>query len=262
MSERFSRRHGYEAHDSEIRVREDAPEELRSVLVDIAYESGLRPGELRSIICRVLRIAADPDNWSEFPNIDYEVRSELMNCEWYRVYDVIEEIPGALSDGYPDEFEEEMNKYFHMKGIGWQLFDGRIEVRGPEAFEVAVEGALNTLRQDKRSTAHTELLEALKDLSRRPVSDTTGAIQHSMAALECVARDITGNPNATLGKIINDNPDLIPKPLDQAVEKAWGYASETGRHLREGESPKYAEAELIVSMSSAVSSYLINKVSD
>lgn len=64
---------------------------------------------------------------------------------------------------------------------------------------------------------------------------------------------------ATLGEVIKRNPGLLPKPLDQAVEKAWGYASETGRHLREGDSPAYDEAELIVGLSGAVCRYLARK---
>ena len=262
MTNRFSRRHGYEDKNVEIKVREDATEELRSVLVDIAYESGLRPSQMRDIVCKVLRIAPDLNNWSEYPNVDHEVRWELSNCEWYLVYDVIEEIPNILyqlSESNPDHFEKELNRYFQRKGVGWQIVDGRVEVRGSETFEFAIETGLDILEKTGRSTALTELVEALGDLSRRPNADTTGAIQHAMAALECVARDITGNPKSTLGKIIKDNPSLLPKPLDQSVEKAWGYASETGRHLREGDSPEYPEAELIVSMSSAVCSYLIHK---
>jgi len=53
-----------------------------------------------------------------------------------------------------------------------------------------------------------ELHEALDDLSRRPEPDLTGAIQHAMAALECVASDTYGNPKATLGDIIKRYPDL------------------------------------------------------
>ena len=79
-----------------------------------------------------------------------------------------------------------------------------------------------------------------------------------MAALECTARDLTGDKNATLGKIIDRNPDLFPKPLDQAVDKLWGYASENGRHLREDGAPGFAEAELIVNTSAALCGYLMH----
>ena len=256
MIERFSTRHGYDNAAPEITVREDAPRELRSVVVDIAYEAGLTPGQLREVVCRVLRIQADPYNWSDFPNIDREVRLALRGCEWSGVYDVIEEIPGAITDGSPAEFEYELNMYFIRKGIGWQITDGLIEVRGPEPFEVAISGALDNLSESDRETAHTELREALSDLSRRPV-DKTGAVQHAVAAMECVARDISGDSNATLGRLINQNPGMLPRPLDTAVEKIWGYASNRGRHLREGETISYEEAELIVTISAAVCSYLV-----
>jgi len=150
MTTRFSTRYGYDNATPEISIREDAPRELRSVIVDIAYEAGLAPGQLREVVCRVLRVESDPDNWSDFP-ITLEVKGELLRCEWFEVYDIIEEIPDAITDGTPTEFEDELNKYFLRKGIGWQLIDGRVEVRGPEPFEIAVSGALDNLAQIHRS---------------------------------------------------------------------------------------------------------------
>ncbi|WP_346330419.1 hypothetical protein AABD48_06665 [Vibrio parahaemolyticus] len=52
---------------------------------------------------------------------------------------------------------------------------------------------------------------------------------------------------------------LIPPPLDDAVVKAWGYASENGRHIREGREPSDNEAELIVGICAAVGNYLVKK---
>ena len=174
MTGRFSERYGYDNAEPEIKVREDAPSELRSVLVDIAYESGLWPTALRETICRVLRTAANPGNWSDFPNIDIEVRYALEQCEWFEVYDVIEEIPSALNaidNGSPMNFEEEINAYFVRRGIGWWLVDGMVEVRGPETFEVPVRGALRVLEETGQMTAQSELREAIDDLSRRPNAD-------------------------------------------------------------------------------------------
>ena len=262
MRSRFSERRGYQRVIPDIKVREDAPSELRSVLVDIAYEAGLRPRQLRRVVCRVLRVEADPNNWGEFPNIDNEVRDELRRCEWFEVYDVIEEISDSIADGSPEEFEDSLNEYFIKRGIGWQLVDSQIEVRGSAPFEAAVQGALDYLDESERETAHKELREALNDLSRRPRADVTGAVQHAVAALECVARDISGDSNATLGRIIKDNPDLLPNPLDQAIEKIWGFASNRGRHLKEGAAPSFEEAELVVTISAAVCGYLTQKARD
>ena len=52
---------------------------------------------------------------------------------------------------------------------------------------------------------------------------------------------------------------LIPKPPDDAVSKAWGYASEHARHMREGRESSYEEAKLTVGICAAVSTYLFKK---
>jgi hypothetical protein len=143
-------------------------------------------------------------------------------------------------------------------GIGWQLTDGAIVTRGSEAFEATVHAALPALEVAGLSTSKEELHKALADLSRRPQPDLTGAIQHAMAALECTARTASGD-RATLGDIIKRYPGLIPRLLDTAVEKAWGYASEKGRHLQEGRTPERDEVELIVGIAATISTYLAKK---
>jgi hypothetical protein len=263
---RFSERQGYQPDDAEISARYEAPSELRGVLVDIAYESGLDPHKLRAVVCRQLRAREDSSNWSAYPNVDNEVREHLDSCEWYHVYDLIEAINEKLErmttrTGEPAaaHFAEEINKYFRRRGIGWQLVDGRIELRGPESFESALTDARRELTDAQRNTASSELHEAIADLSRRPKPDVTGAIQHALAALECVARDVTGDPKSTLGTILSRNPGLLPPPLDQAVEKLWGFASEQGRHLREGRAPSEEEAQLAVIVAAGVCQYLSKK---
>ena len=99
--------------------------------------------------------------------------------------------------------------------------------------------------------------EALRDISRRPEPDITGSIQHAMAALEATAREVTGQSNPTLGKLV---PMLnLPAPLDQAVHKLWGYASERGRHIREQELVDHSEAELIVAIAGALCAFLAQR---
>lgn len=95
--DRFSRRHGFEPANQAITVRNDAPESLRGVVVDIAYEAGLTPHVMRRVVCRILRVREDPSNWTERPNVDGEVRDHLDSCEWYEVYDIIEATCAAVA---------------------------------------------------------------------------------------------------------------------------------------------------------------------
>ncbi len=64
---------------------------------------------------------------------------------------------------------------------------------------------------------------------------------------------------ATLGEIMKRYPDIVPRPLDVAIEKAWGYASENARHVREGRESTFEEAELVVGMVAALATYLARK---
>jgi len=264
---RFSKRHGYaETSPAEITVREDAPHELRGVVVDIAYECGLEPHPARAIVCNTLRVREDPNNWSAYPNVDSEVRWHLDRCEWYEVYDVIEAFYRGLEerrerryDARPEQFGDELNEYFVRRGIGWQLVGDLIQVRGDEEFEGVVQEATEALEARGRDTAANEIHQALRDLSRRPRPDLTGAVQHALASLECVARDVTGDPRSSLGDLLKHNAGLVPKPMDEALTKLWGYASEQGRHLREGREPAFAEAELAVVVAAAVARYFNRK---
>lgn len=270
-AQRFSKRMGLDSITAaEITVRHDAPPGLRDFLVVVAYDAGLLPSSLRRLVCRILRVAPNPGNWSERPNIAYEVSELVGSCPWYNVYDIIEDIYSKLSksqqlvpgDGTAngvDFFATEINAFFMQNGIGWQLTDGHIQIRGPEIFEDVTRKAIEFLDSSARATARNEVHQALGDLSRRPDPDITGAVQHALAALECVARDVSGDPKSTLGDILKKYPDLLPQPLASAVEKVWGYASEYGRHLREGREPTMEEAEFLVGLAGVVAIYLAKK---
>jgi hypothetical protein len=264
----FSKRYGYKSKPKEITVWEDAPENLRHFVLETAVELEYGPYPLRDAICSVLRTRPDPNNWSEYPNVWGEAGGLVYGCEWFQFYDFVEKVYQGLTKSWSREydtskaeergkrFQEALNEFFIEEGIGWQMIDGEIVTRGTETFESNVHGAVEALEQAGRVTARDEIHEALIDLSRRPEADLTGAIQHAMAALECVARDVCGDEKATLGEVIKRYPGTIPRPLDEAVAKAWGYASEMARHIREGRKPERKEVELIVGLAATVATYL------
>ena len=256
----FSHRNRYVGAAKEITIHEDAPEALRVTVLETLRELGWGPSWMRSIISRVLRVRADPSNWSEYPNVWNEVQDLIHDCEWFRVYDIIEAVCARLAaSADAAKFAEEINAYFVEKGIGWKLVDGKVVTRGPESFESVVTAATAALNDTGRPTAAGHLHEALQDLSRRPKPDLSGAVYHAMGALEAVARDLAGDPKATLGQIIKRQPDLLPKPLDTALSQLWGYASNEARHVQEGREPNRKEAELLVGLAAALVTYLTRK---
>jgi hypothetical protein len=239
MKPRFSQRHGY-VEEPQITVREDAPESIRAALLPILTDTfNMRYNDIREIICPVLHTFPDANNWSEVPNVRDEVVELIRECPWYRFYDLCEAIYKHWDNWERgEEFAELLNDLFREYGIGWQMRKGQIVTRGPKDFERAVTKATKALKEAGHQRAKGELEEARRDLSRRPKPDVTGVIQHSVAALECAARELVGSKD-TLGQILKKHAAQleIPKPLDDALEKIWGYASEKGRHLKEGGDP-------------------------
>lgn len=262
----FSRRHGYVTLHGPISRREEAPEEFRYGVLMVAKEAGLSPSPQRQLLCEVLRRRPDPDNWSEYPNVQWEIEGLIRDCRWYKVYDYIEAIMRHLAKQNAGRetlvaFQQSVNELLVEYELGWKMEKGKIQYRGTEVFEHAVQAAHQTLARASRSTAAGELQEALRDLSRRPNPDRTGAIQHSMAALECVMRDLAGESGQTLGQVLKNHGGTlgIPAPLDIAVDKLWGYSSREGRHLVEGRDPSPAEAELVATVAASVVTYLLAK---
>ena len=223
MAERFSDRHCYQSDEQDITIREDAPEDLRFAIPLLAQDAGMTPTAIRRSVCQVLLVRPDPMNWSEYPNVWEEVNGLVADCRWFKVYDIAEALHAALGISYAkraENFQERLNQFFREKGVGWQMTDGKIVYRGSEAFTEAIREAHELLVQAEHDTAANEIQEALRDISRRPDPDVTGAVQHGIAALECAAREVTGEPNFTLGRLI---PRLgLAPPLDTAVEKLWG----------------------------------------
>lgn len=260
MTERFSDREGYRPPPAPITVREDAPPELRGAILVLAKEAGMRPSTMRDVICQVLLVAPSSNNWSEYPNIWDEVQSDVMHAPWYKVYDIAEALYARIricGASVTANFARRLNEFLVENGIGWELRDGKIVHKGSQTFVKSTQDAPRILEESGFQRAANEMKEALGDISRRPVPDTTGAIQHSMAALEATAREVTEQPQPTLGKLVGELS--LPAPLDQAVHKLWGYASDRGRHAREHQIIDAAEAELIVSVAGSLCAFLAQR---
>ena len=235
----FTERMGIVIPQADITIRNDAPASMRSYIFQRMqnYEPSLK--KIRSIVCFVTKEAEDPNNWGENDFMRSEIQGVIDGCLWNRVYDIIEAFYSKLSMHQKRNFEKDINEYFIEKGIKQAKF--KLEEKG-------------------LMTSQNEIKEAITDLSRRPIPEITGSIQHSLAALECVCREVAKDKKATLGTLINDHPNIVPKPLDDAIKKIWGFSSEQGRHLQEGRNPSYEEAELLVHLSASLCVYLTNKL--
>jgi hypothetical protein len=242
-----------------VTIREDAPGNVRHGIFSIVSMTAIKPSLLRRLVCKRL-LVRENTQIVEDHRILAEVDDMLTGCIWYHVYWLLEDVYAELSTRsslLADEFATRINTYFGETGVGWELLNGTLQVRGGAGLDYALQTALEALERTGRQTAHEQLQEAMKDLSRVPEAEVTGAVQHSIAALECVARDLVGDPQITLGKLVKRYPDLMPTTLATVVDKVFGFASNEARHLEEGKKIDFCEAELVVSLSAAVITYLL-----
>lgn len=247
------------ATEPKIIYRDEIPLKIKEIALEVVTRF---VGEkfLNERIVKVL----DPFSLNDITS--NTARAEVVNAEWFRLFDIVEDILSQLdfheeNNRYDDEelraypLRKELNQLFVAGGVGWKITENGFSVRGDSVFEKSIEAANQKLHETKRFTARDHLKEAVRDLSRRPEVNLSGAVFHSQAALESLARQLSGLNNKTLGQVMKDQPDLLPKPLDQAVTAIWGYASEHARHAREGVQPGRKEAELSVAMSAALIAY-------
>ena len=71
-----------------------------------------------------------------------------------------------------------------------------------------------------------------------------------MAAVECLCRDKFNAQSQTLGAIIQRNRSAFVRPIDDTLEKLWGFASNHGRHVQTGGATSEEDAELVLNLCS------------
>ena len=252
----FSDREGIRSTPKEILVRHEAPKALREALPQLMYGLKWTPTRLRHVVCEVLLVAPNHENWSDYPNVASEVDHLLGGCEWYQVYDIVETLARELNEwsGERDRYGERLNRFFWKQGVGWKLESTLLVYRGDEGFHDALGTAEERLKAVGHNDAASRLREALKDLSRRPEPDAAGAVTHALAALEATARELDGRRDKTLGKLIQALP--VPNDLRPVLQAMWNFSSEYARHGREGQTVDSDEAELVVTVAAGMCTFL------
>ena len=89
MNELFSKRMGINILAQQIKIRYEAPLELRNYLL-LLMEQYFGLKIIRKIVCFATKESPDPNNWNENEFMRSEVQSVIESCHWSRVYDIIE----------------------------------------------------------------------------------------------------------------------------------------------------------------------------
>ena len=169
------------------------PEALRDTIITIAERAGFDTDDLFTIASRV---GKKPWEQSEATisgqSSSLQLKRLIRGWKWFLVYDFVEAVAlamkGDLSDTDPTFFVRVLNEYFEHERIAWKLENGQIVSRRAEPAEWALATVIPAVKTAGLSTAEHEIHEAIRDLSRRPAPDLTGAIHHAMGALESRTR--------------------------------------------------------------------------
>jgi hypothetical protein len=71
--------------------------------------------------------------------------------------------------------------------------------------------------------------------------------------------ELSGDAKKTLGDILRTHRGLLQKPLDEAADKLWGFASQYGRHVQEGRNASAEEALLVTGLAATLANFLAGK---
>lgn len=259
MNNSFSNRFGYAGQHIVI---ENAPPMLRQYVYEMLEYYVTDSTEMFKVVTQVCPsyFKIEINNYSG-ELIAAHTKGVLSSCDWSLVYDIIEAIAIYIKkNSYSSSltsYIKSINEFFIKNNIGWTISkNGIVERRYCFITEKIFSNTQNNMILYESETAQEALIHGINALSKRPNPDITVAIYSATAALECFARTVTGNRKMTLGKIINENKNIFPPPIDVIAEKIWGFSSNNARHLNEGGTLSLAEAELIVGLSNSLINYL------
>lgn len=253
MTESFSRRHGLRRTPPPRTRLEEAPQDLRSVLLEILVEGRGHLWAYREL-CRVLHRTPDSNIWSDQGAREavYQLIDEL---EWFEVFDLLEAQAGRHG-------VEKVNDSFVRTGLAYEMVDDYISLYDPEGDELEVAGdedLATKVLTGKLAPVATQYSRALAALRGRP-ADPEKAIGEALGALEAVARILGGKQDfgPNVDKLLGQGQPWRGA-LGASLKSLYGYGSQVpgARHGRYAD-PVLAieEATMVVRMCGAGIAYL------
>jgi len=153
-----------------------------------------------------------------------DIRSYYFESDWYEVYDFLEYV---LISERNNKLIERINHILERELSGYRFIESAFV---PVTDEVEVDAVQKALTEGPFSGVHAHLKKAMEHLSRRENPDYRNSIKESISAVESMAREVTGNPKATLGdalSMLEKNNHLHPA-LKKGFSAIYGYTSDEG----------------------------------
>jgi len=194
-----------------------------------------------------------------------QVRDYFFNCDWNKVYDLLELISENGQPAFKDKFQSTCNHYLEKENSAYRFINGVIApISSPE--EVGeIEDAMK--RSQPYYGAREHLQRALALLKDRNSPDYRNSIKESISAVESLCKQLDGSSSETLGAALNvlERKGKLHPALKKAFSALYGYTSDTGgiRHaLLEESNLSGADARFMLVSCSAFINYVIDAVAN
>lgn len=188
-----------------------------------------------------------------------EIRSFFFGCEWYEVYDFLEFV---LRLEKSEEMLGTLNIILERELAGYRYVSSAfVAVTDKQEIE-SIEQALDS---GPFAGVAAHLQSAIDHLSRKQDPDYRNSIKESISAVESLAKELTGNPKASLGDAlcILEKKGKVHPALKKALSSLYGYTSDENgiRHaMLEEPTLSAADAKFLLVACSAFMNYLKAKV--
>ncbi|MNC13857.1 hypothetical protein D3C81_1149210 [compost metagenome] len=204
-----------------------------------------------------------PTNWSEF--LAQFRRDFFEGLEWHRVYSLVEFVLASVEEWYKPALLDGFNRAMEREGSGYRVVGGFVtEITSP--LEIgAVEEAI--LKGGKFPGIGEHLSSATRMLGDMQSPDYRNSIKESICAVESLAKQLTGNANATLGSALSElekHHNLHPA-LKSAFSSLYGWTSNADgiRHaLMDVSNLTHADARLMLICCSAFINFAIDSTKE
>jgi len=267
-SKSFSERLGYRP-PKPLQI-ESMDEDLRNDLWSAFYNSFPDDREIPMAICSPSRHPIYSAIWQghlhnpadKYDKIDTPhdfVKDIFLKAKWFLVFDLIEFCLQALHEHTVSRrFEAQCNRVLENENSAYRMIEGLVTPITSKQEIGAIETALRVLY----GPANEHIQKALVLFSNRQNPDYENSIKESISAVESIAKEVTGESKATLGKL-TEMLNLHPAFQD-GLKKLYGFTSDAGgiRHANYSDKdlkPDQATARFMLVLCSAFVNYIISQ---
>lgn len=285
----FSQRNGYKASQKPIQ-RESVDTDLRNGLQtalhlhlwpqlhtfieDNLKDSSVKAGEiltelwifyLKRPLYDLTYFSGDKIYPHHVISVFIEVDSVLKSGKWFEVYDVLEFIYQRCPPYLSQNLWQALNAVLTQENSAYRLVGGRFVESSSEAELESISEAIETSSELGGVRIHLD--QALSLISNRQNPDYRNSIKESISAVEALAKIITKDSKATLGKALKvlESSEGIHPALKQSLSSLYGYTSDADgiRHALMQESKlTFTDAKFIFVSCTAFINYLIAKATE